>query len=87
MLNRRMYHQGSTIGKSCDSNRKMEPNIRPEPDFAGYSVGSYSRHCEHYWRPGFRASLFSELACCNRNRPVRLSINQLSAIKRENYMH
>ena len=22
-------------------NRKMEPDIRPEPDFAGYPVGSY----------------------------------------------
>jgi hypothetical protein len=23
-----------------DQNRKMEPDIRPEPDFAGYPVGS-----------------------------------------------
>ena len=23
-------------------NRKMEPDIRPEPDFAGYPVGSYA---------------------------------------------
>ena len=23
-------------------NRKMEPDIRPEPDFAGYPVGSYN---------------------------------------------
>ena len=25
-------------------NRKMEPDIRPEPDFAGYPVGSYNNH-------------------------------------------
>ena len=28
-------------------NRKMEPDIRPEPDFAGYPVGSYFRSIIH----------------------------------------
>ena len=29
-------------------NRKMEPDIRPEPDFAGYPVGSYWVPNTHY---------------------------------------